>query len=275
MPLQWITTISSIYRWPHVWIGYFTHGNEPVGAKIMQYLIHEYQIHTKIISGSISFIPINTAASEKKVRFIDHNMNRIRDTAFQSNSQEHIRKKELTPFLETIDMFFDMHSTSKPSPCTIITDEQLLDTAKSFASCEEIRVGDMKQQWALISFFIKQGKPWFGIEAGSHNDEQWYQQWIINVLNFLSLYCIIQEPLQQKRYNKIYRFLDEVFCTQLPFQYTQDFVWISSVLPWAIIANDGKNIIRNHYTKANISFWLATNDPLPWDGAGFFFEQIE
>lgn len=275
MSLKWITTITSQTPWPHIWISYFTHGNEPVGQKIMRYLLDEYQIKTKISSWTLSFININPAASEKNIRYIDHNMNRIRNKAFQSNSSEFARKEELIPFLETINILFDIHSTSTLSPFILITDEQFLSDAKNFVHAEEIRTGNMEQQWALLSFFTKQGKPWFWIEAWSHNDEKWFQQGIINALNLLVQYWVIKEPVQKTYFKKIYRFLDEVFCTQLPFQYAKDFVWICSVIPWEIVAYDGNNAIQNPYSQHNICFWLATNNPIIWDGAGFFFEQIE
>ncbi len=270
-----VKTIYSPNPWLHIGISYFTHGNEPVGKKIVDYLLNIYEIEKKITAWTLSFIHVNLEASKQKKRYINHNMNRIRNQDFQENSYEHQRKNELLPLLDTLDILFDIHSTSKPSPCICITDEQFLTKAKWFFSGEEIWIGDMVKQWAMISYVTNKWKPWFGIEAGSHNDEQWYQQWVINVLNFLSLYWIIQEPLHNIHYKKIYRFLDEIFCTQTPFQYAKDFVWICSVLPWAIIADDGKNIIRNHYTEPNIYFWLATNNPIPWDWAGFFFEQIE
>lgn len=275
MSINWVYTISSNHSWPHIWISYFTHGNEPVGEKIMRFLIDEYLLHSKLISGSVSFVHINPVASKKNVRYIDHNMNRIRNKAFQSNSSEFARKEELIPFLKTIDILFDIHSTAKPSPCVLITDEQFLSEAKSFVNAEEIRIGNMKQQWALISFFTQQGKPWFGIEAGSHHDARWYQQGIRNLVNFLAYYWIIQEPVITMHYNKIYRFCNEIFCTQTPFRYAKEFIWICPILPWEIIAYDGENIIKNTSNKNNICFWLATNTPIIWGGAGFFFERVE
>ncbi|MBP6256975.1 succinylglutamate desuccinylase/aspartoacylase family protein [Patescibacteria group bacterium] len=73
---------------------------------------------------------VNLEASKQKKRYINHNMNRIRNQDFQENSYEHQRKNELLPLLDTLDILFDIHSTSKPSPCICITDEQFLTKAK-------------------------------------------------------------------------------------------------------------------------------------------------
>lgn len=275
MSIQWIQTISSNLAWPHVGISYFTHGNEPVGEKIVHFLLHTYQIEKKLLQWSISFIHVNLEASKQKKRYINHNMNRIWEQEFQHNSYEFQRKQGLIPFFETLDIIFDIHSTSKKSPCILITDTQFLEDAKQFASVSEIWIGDMKQQWTLISSCTSVGKAWFGIEAWSHNDPVWYIQWIQNIMNFLSFYGCIKEPIHQVYHASIYMFLEEIFCTDASFEYSREFTWLQPLSYWEIIARENNIPLTNTYKKNSIYFGLATNKPHVGDGAWFFFQRID
>jgi len=272
--IPWVITFTTQLPWPHVGVCYYTHWNEPVGEKIVHYLMHDYQLKNKLMKWSVSFIHVNLQASQANQRYINHNMNRIRNKSFQSNSYEFARREELLSFFKQIDIVFDIHSTPKFSPCIGVTDTTFLSEAKMFFSTQEIRVDDMQRQWAMIGYFTAQGKPWFGIEAGSHQDKIGYEKWLLNIVNMLAYYGLIRGPLHQVGHEAVYEFLEEIFCHDQSFVYARDFVGMEKVSPWEIVAYEKNRIIKNSYSEDNIYFWLACKKPLVWDGTGFFFRKV-
>lgn len=271
--IPWVTFCASWKKWPHVGICYFTHGNEPVGSKIGEYLLNEYNISQKLIRWTISFIQVNIHASTCCKRYVDHNMNRIRNKPFEDDSYEFHRREELKSYLDHLDVLIDIHSTSKPSPCIGITHKTHIHKLQVFFSGAQIRAGDMQQQGALIGYMIAQGKDGYGIEAGSHHDPRGYQQGIINVCNLLAYYELIAEKVVINKKPTVYEFLEEIYCQDTSFRYAQPFSDLTSIKPAAIIACETHRTIINPYTDDNIYFGLASKHPRVGDGAWFFFRK--
>jgi len=98
-----------------------THGNERVGAKIIEQL--KKLLPKEEIFGEIYLIIGNPKALKKNVRFIDFDLNRLFGNDFKklsaksyySLSIEQKRALELAPILAKADYLLDIHSTIKKS----------------------------------------------------------------------------------------------------------------------------------------------------------------
>lgn len=90
------------------------HGNEPIGAMVIEEL--KNLLKPAEIHGEIYLILGNPKAYEKNQRFIDCDINRIFNLNFSKpyNTEEK-RVLEIAPILEKADFLLDIHSTQKPS----------------------------------------------------------------------------------------------------------------------------------------------------------------
>jgi hypothetical protein len=118
-----------------------THGNEPAGLGVIDYLLSDLQL----AKGRILFILVNMDAAtqylsathdleREKARYIHHNMNRLpKNSQDWAGSAEGKRLSDLLPILAEVDGgVLDLHSTSANAPAMLITDDH---TALEFARC--------------------------------------------------------------------------------------------------------------------------------------------
>lgn len=108
---------------PHVALVALTHGEEICGSHALDLLLRE---GLRPVRGRISFLFNNWRAHERwdpavpnRAFYIDHDMNRIWQPALldgPQNGVELARARELCPFLQSVDVLLDLHSTQQPSP---------------------------------------------------------------------------------------------------------------------------------------------------------------
>lgn len=111
-----------------------THGNEPAGLAAFAYLL-EHVEHLQC--GTVHLIVNNLAAARRyfdeatdlsftaHYRFIDRDMNRVHPHWQQDNTAETERALALLPLFKTLDVVFDLHSTSAPSdPMLVLLAEE-------------------------------------------------------------------------------------------------------------------------------------------------------
>ncbi len=111
-----------------------THGNEPSGLAVFQYLLDEFKLRQKLLKGSVYLVLNNIKAAENnfkastteervRARFVDVNMNRLPDDLLKNNSHssyEVLRTKELLPIFQEFEFGLDIHSTTQDSDPMII-----------------------------------------------------------------------------------------------------------------------------------------------------------
>ncbi|MDO4714424.1 MAG: succinylglutamate desuccinylase/aspartoacylase family protein [bacterium] len=99
-----------------------THGNEPVGLQIFEFLQEELKVQKLLQTGQLILVVVNPLAYQHEQRFIDHNMNRISIMPYQDESYEFERLEQLKPLLQKMDVVLDVHSFSSSDDQVVICD---------------------------------------------------------------------------------------------------------------------------------------------------------
>lgn len=117
---------------PVLGVTIFTHGNEPCGLAVCQYVLSD--IAKRLLKGSIILVVNNPRAAQRyfaartdeekrQARFIDLNMNRLPSRRLGHSTRttyEERRARELMPIWRQFDVALDIHSTTKQSRPMII-----------------------------------------------------------------------------------------------------------------------------------------------------------
>ena len=112
---------------PHTVILGSMHGNERVGAEVVEYLADTLSRSEALIYGRITLILGNPQAYAENKRFTETDLNRQFGSglaALRKNGSKNYEEKralELLPFLEKADFLLDIHSTIKPSVPFVFT----------------------------------------------------------------------------------------------------------------------------------------------------------
>lgn len=134
-----VLTLHTSKPGPQVGIMACTHGNEPAGLAAFAYLL-EHAEH--LACGSVHLILNNLVAARQyfdeatdlsftaHYRFVDRDMNRVPSGWEQDNTAETERVLALLPLFKTLDVVFDLHSTSAPSDPMLVS---LDKTSERFA----------------------------------------------------------------------------------------------------------------------------------------------
>jgi succinylglutamate desuccinylase len=184
--LKEIKTIDSKKAGPTVTIMGGVHGNEPCGVKTLLYLIENLEL----ISGKVNLIFGNPKAIEKKVRYIDTNLNRIfkedKDLSQkEKESYEYSRSREIIPYLIESDVLIDLHSiSSKETNPFVICNEDSLSLAKHLPVSICCHGFDSIEPGATEYFIYKNKKMGVCIECGFHEKDETFQ-FALNSVNIL------------------------------------------------------------------------------------------
>lgn len=281
--ISWITLIDSWKPGKNIWLIAITHWNEPVWLKIFEYLINEFKINEKIEWWKIFLIANNIKAYKKylkseninKFRFIDDNMNRISNKDFKSWSYEYKRFYELKKIFDEIDFVIDIHSVSKWNDLIWICDKKYKDKAETFFDVETILIDEIWNTWSIIWEFIRKWKEAYWIECWNHIDDIWFNNWIINILNFLVYYWFINWKIDKKYINvNIFEFIEEIKVKTDNFKFIDDFSNFTKIWENEIFAIDEcKELKHNLWT--NVYLWIIAKNPKKWDWAWFLFRKLK
>jgi predicted deacylase len=129
--LAYVHTFASSKPGPHVAINAVTHGNEICGAIAVDRLLAGFSKgEWSIARGTLSLAFANvdayqrfSAADPFATRFVDEDFNRVWSSDRldgPAQSSELRRARAMRPWLETVDLLFDIHSMLEPSPPVMI-----------------------------------------------------------------------------------------------------------------------------------------------------------
>ena len=209
---------------PRVGITIMTHGNEPSGLAVYQYLRHKWKLEERLLRGSVYFILNNIAAAgrylaiatsddeveKRKTRFVDLNMNRLPEDVYQRQGDQRyevLRTRELGYAWDRLDYGLDIHSTSQDTPPMVIalarSDKRMVVRFPIEIVISNI---DAVQQGKPASYFYgSQTAQVYGIEAGAHENESSFHMATVCTLSFLSALGFLPpgemaEPVSQTEY---------------------------------------------------------------------------
>lgn len=183
-----VVRIESNNPGPAVGITACTHGNEPSGLAVFEYLLEKLNIEKTLLRGTLYLVINNIRATEKYFnvrinenshtsRYCDVNMNRLpKDVLSITDSKyELARARELYPIWTHFTHGLDIHSTLEPSKPIIISRGERLhsDLIRGFpietiiSNIDTIQIGI-----PAFSFYggIGSDTKSFAIESGQHTD---------------------------------------------------------------------------------------------------------
>lgn len=127
--IPYVWTFDSGRPGPHVAVSAIVHGNEPCGARALDWLMRQ---GTRPVVGRLSFSFVNIAAHEAfdpavpdASRWIDEDLNRLWSPAVLDDPDRKLtvelaRARQIRPWLETVDLLLDIHSMQhRTAPLTI------------------------------------------------------------------------------------------------------------------------------------------------------------
>lgn len=191
-----VIVIDSLRPGPTIGVVAITHGNEPVGLKVFDHLLREYDIEKRILRGKLYLILDNIDAYRENQRFLVRDMNRIwSETGIWS---EYTRMDVIRPYLDACNHVLDLHSTSSPSvPMAIDVDNSLSrSTLLSILDVDYVIRGIMPHMSGetLVAYHerLHPGSQSLVIECGAHTENGTDIRAIENTLRFLSYFWTIE-----------------------------------------------------------------------------------
>ena len=173
------TSISHVYKFqvknegPTCAIMGGTHGNEPCGIQLVDWLRSSFLTEHQLQHGTLYVILGNPLATAKGTRFIDCDLNRQFDPASMGAGYEAQRATELKTILSKLDYFLDIHSTSSKSVPMICS----ANTFKHLHLCRSLPVEYITTGWlgrnqglATDEFVDACDGIGITVECGSHLD---------------------------------------------------------------------------------------------------------
>ncbi len=208
-----------------------THGNEPVGLMVYDYM-KQYFVDHPLLQGRVLFILVNEQAlrnyllattdeEERNTRYVDINMNRIPEESHLLNdpsTYEQQRLQELYAILSTVDIALDLHSTSLPSEPMVMslasTSHRMLHALPISNVITNVE-GCMGNIFFMsyIGGYAQSHAETVGIECGSHYEEQSVQRGIDVVIAVLEEYEFLKKEHTEKssQVQRIFTMSDQVF----------------------------------------------------------------
>lgn len=199
--VQGVICIDSGKQGPVLGITAMTHGNEPSGLAIFNYLLgSKINLHENLLCGKVYLVVNDIEATKKyfeaermsgsknkeraekkeairKARYVDVNMNRLPAltmTKLEDRRYEVVRARELSMIWKEFDVALDVHSTTgKSEPMIIVCGEHFdLSLVKGFPIRDVLtRIDEVQIGVPALSFYgSKSTTTAFGIETGQHTD---------------------------------------------------------------------------------------------------------
>ena len=198
-----LDTIKGAHSGPYVVILGSVHGNERVGAMVVDALseILKSEQSVKKMHGMLDLIVGNPRAYAANTRFIDYDLNRLfiedRVDDAPTSSYEVQRAEELKPYLRKADYLLDIHSTIKPSVPFVYTEDtpRHMELAKLFCTQYIVSAEKTFRPRELVSsadtFVDSYGGIGLTYESGWHKDISKFEHVLERTHNFLSAIGVI------------------------------------------------------------------------------------
>lgn len=220
-----------------------THGNEPSGLAIFEYLLKEKNIEKELKCGTLYLVVNNIQATEKffnakneeevrKSRYCDVNMNRLpKETLYLTNDTRYeiARVRELYPIWQHFEFGLDVHSTLNPSEPMIISrgGEFHQDLVHGFPIKKLISNID-RVQIGIPAFAFYGGlgsdAKIFAIEAGQHTNPSSFERaslCAVSLLQNLDMLSRTQQPVAME-YDE-YHVDSSIVFPDISFDFVRDF----------------------------------------------------
>lgn len=181
-----------------------THGNEPSGLAVVDYLLNEINIEKKLEHGTLYLVLNNICATEKffratseaeirQSRYCDVNMNRLPKNTLELKGEsryEVLRAQDLYSIWNRFEYGLDIHSTLDPSDPMIISrgGEFHPELVRGFpivnliSNIDKIQIGI-----PALAFYggINSSTKAFVVESGQHSDPESFKRATVCAISLL------------------------------------------------------------------------------------------
>jgi succinylglutamate desuccinylase len=191
---------------PVVLVNACTHGNEQVGARIIEILNTISITHGTLVTNIA-----NKKAFSKNKRFIDQDLNRVFPGNLSGNHEEKIAHN-LNPLIFEADIVIDIHSTETGIRDSIIITKLDSHTQKiiHYISPKRVLLMSTSKGTALIS----SAKIGIAFEYGKDKSETTYQKTLKDIMSILAGLGMIDDRIHKKKQNTEYYKISKSFKKQ-------------------------------------------------------------
>jgi predicted deacylase len=235
-----------------------THGNEPSGLAIFEYLLKEINIEKELVCGTLYLVVNNIQATEKffsatneeevrNSRYCDVNMNRLpKNTLHLVNDvrYEVKRAQDLYPIWEQFEYGLDVHSTLEPTDPVIISrgGEFHPELARGFpietliSNIDQVQIGS-----PTFAFYggLGSNTQVFAIEAGQHTDPKSFDRAAACASAFLqNLGMLPGTPNQSISEYREYLIDGSIIFPDLSYDFVKDFKHLDSIKKKDLLARN-------------------------------------
>ena len=271
--VEGIIYIDSGKKGPCLGITVCTHGNEPSGLVVLDYILREVSLK----KGSIFLIVNNMKATEQylksrsqsgkqKARFCDINMNRLPKNVMRLHGDKRYeirRAQDLYPTWKKFSHAVDIHSTSSDLVPMIIGRNGLFKKAlfkgvpikTIISNIDTIQVGV-----PAFSFYGTKKSSVFAVESGLHESEKSFKRAIETVRALLINLQMIDGTVMAKiKVYKEYEIFDSVFFPDLSYKIEDQVKDFKLIKRGSIIASNP----TKDYIKASQDTYPIMISPQP------------
>lgn len=237
-----------------------THGNEPSGLALFEFLLKEKNIEKELRCGTLYLVVNNILATKKffgatsedeirKSRYCDVNMNRLPEKTLSLEDDtryEVSRTRELYPIWKNFEFGLDVHSTLELSEPMIISrgGEFHPDLVRGFpikkliSNIDKVQIGI--PAFAFYGGFGSEAKV-FAIEAGQHTDPNSFERaamCAVSLLQNLNMLSSTQQSVPME-YDEYY-IDDSIVFPDISFDFIKDFKSYEEIHKGDLLARNTK-----------------------------------
>lgn len=243
-----------------------THGNEPSGLGILDYMRNEFNLGEKLKNGSIIFVLNNIRATKKYLkalnenntkgkrgsRFINSDMNRLPADFYLQKTKDYeiSRAQELQKIWDMFDVGLDIHDMRKgfetTDPIIIAVNNINIKLIKGFpvknifTNIEKIQIGR-----PVSSFYGKGVIPVIGLETGLREHNSSVKNGINCLLSLIRNMKMLDATSKHKKSNfSVYKVVDSVIFPDGSYQLVKKYRTYDRVKKGEILATGKLGAIK-------------------------------
>ena len=247
---------------PTVGITICTHGNEPGGLSIANFL-STHLLKNQLLKGTLYLVLNNLEATRRyfsaeteqeqsKARYVDINMNRLPENtlALTDDTRYEIRRaQELARIWNAFDIGLDIHSMTSPVEPMLISKGSKFDTIEELIQGFPISilVSNIDRVQLNLPVFAFYGRlasniPAFAVETGQHVEEEAFARAVECAKSLLQNVGMLPSEQRTKREIREYRIEDSILFPNLSFDLVRDFRSYDVVKKGDLLAKDDGDV---------------------------------
>ncbi len=220
---------------PRVYVNACTHGNERVGARILESLQT-----ISLLKGTLVTNIAHKEAFALGKRYIDQDLNRVFPGKPDGDTEERLAH-ELLPLIQAADIVLDIHSTESGRHESLIVTkiDESTQNMLDFVNPKRVLIMSISGNHALIS----SAKIGIAFEYGSDQSESTYQETLRGIMSILIGLGMVKGRLRRKRRISEYYEVSQTLEKPVGFAIEKTIQNFKFVQKGGIVARSGEHIL--------------------------------